>query len=135
MAEEDDRAKQATSRVVVALRRAAGDGVRPVGRLALHFTALQLNEPNHTIKLRNAGMQFVALRSLEAALHVIKSGWNHVVGTPAPPRSCEGRTTEVDLLNSYAGIYNHKINFEVDLQSTLDRRTIKIVCLRALVAE
>ena len=76
MAEEDDRAKQATSRVVVALRRAAGDGVRPVGRLARHFATLKMNEPNHTIKLRNAGMQFVALRSLEAALHVIKSGWN-----------------------------------------------------------
>ena len=48
---------------------------------------------------------------------------------------CEGRTTEIDLPNSDAGIYNHEINFEADLQSTLDPYTIKIVRLRALVAE
>ena len=43
-----------------------------VQHLVQRTAAQTLNEPNRTIKLHNAGIQFVALRAVEAALHVIQ---------------------------------------------------------------
>ena len=43
-----------------------------VQHLVQRTAAQNLNEPNRTIKLHNAGIQFVALRAVEAALHVIQ---------------------------------------------------------------
>ena len=71
--------------------------------LARHVAALKMNEPNHTIKLRNAGMQFVALRSLEAALHVIKGGWNACATTVL---QASGRRNEVLLGNQGTQAHN-----------------------------
>jgi hypothetical protein len=51
-----------------------------------------LHEPNRTIKLHNAGMQFVTLCAVEAALHVIQDDESVGATTmlPAPGR-CHGR--------------------------------------------
>ena len=89
---EDDCAEQAKRPVVVAQRRAAGDGVRRVDRLVQRAAAQNLNEPNRTIKLHNAGMQFVALHAVEAALHVIQN--DESVGATTmllAPGRCHGR--------------------------------------------
>ena len=79
-------------RVVVAQKRAAGNGVKRVDHLPKRAALQNLNEPNRTSKLHNVGMQFVALHAVEAALHVIQD--DESVGATTmllAPGRCHGR--------------------------------------------